>query len=345
MSNHTPDFSRLLDVLVRRPTAKPVLYEFLISFKELQRFAGANWVEPKTPADWTGNFAQGFAGGGYDFAYIYPWQAGHFHFPHPHRDSEKSVGMAHGGSVTTREEFESYPWPDPEKDSWTFLDEVRPRVPEGMKLIISHPGGTLENLTSLMGYEELCIAMHEDPELVSDIADAIGSRLYRYFERALEADKNRLIGAVTVNDDWGFKTQTFLSAEQMRQYIIPWHRKCVALAHSAGIPAILHSCGCLDSVWEDIIEDIKFDGKHSYEDAIEPVEQAYERLGSRIAILGGIDLDFLCRATPEEITARCTAMIERTQKRGGYALGSGNSIADYIPEASYDTLRYAVLDY
>ncbi len=32
-----------------------------------------------------------------------------------------------------------------------------------------------------------------------------------------------------------------------------------------------------------------------------PVEEAYDRYHSRIAILGGIDLDFVCRSTPEQI--------------------------------------------
>ncbi len=47
---------------------------------------------------------------------------------------------------------------------------------------------------------------------------------------------------------------------------------------------------------EDIICDMKFDGKHSYEDNIIPVEEAYRRWGGRIAILGGIDVDFLIRS-------------------------------------------------
>jgi len=342
MLKHEPDFSRLLDVLARRPTAKPVLFEFLIDHSHLQRLAGANWIEHKTPADFLGNLAQGFAAGGYNHCYLYSWAAPVMNFPRADRDQVESVGMAHGGIITTREDFENYAWPDPDADDWSFIDAARPRIPEGMKLITSSAGGLLENLIALMGYEELCIALYEDPSLVADIADAIGSRLYRYYERTLEYD---LVGAVTINDDWGFKTQTFLAAEHMRQYIIPWHKKMVDLAHSAGRPAILHSCGCLDCVWEDVIEDIGFEAKHSCEDTILPIEQVYERYGSRIALLGGIDLDFLCRSTPEEITARATAMIERTQSRGGYALGSGNSIPAYVPAAGFDAMREAALGF
>ena len=96
-------------------------------------------------------------------------------------------------------------------------------------------------------------------------------------------------------------------------------------------PAILHSCGQLERVWDDIIDDMQFDAKHSYEDTILPVEEFYEKYGDRIATLGGLDLDFVCRATPDEVYERSAAMVERTQERGGYALGTGNSIPEYTP--------------
>jgi uroporphyrinogen decarboxylase len=144
-----------------------------------------------------------------------------------------------------------------------------------------------------------------------------------------------------VNDDWGFRTQLFLSPSQMRQYITPWVKRFVATAHAKGKPALLHSCGQMGPLWPDIIDDMCFDGRHSYEDTILPVEDAYEQYGSRIAILGGMDMDFLCRSTPEDVYRRCKAMLERTQSRGGYALGTGNSLPDYIPAESYAALLRA----
>ena len=131
----------------------------------------------------------------------------------------------------------------------------------------------------------------------------------------------------------------------MREFIIPWYRRMVELIHKAGRPALLHSCGNLKLLWNDIIDDLKSDGKHSYEDTIMPVEKAYEKYGSRIAILGGIDVDFLCRSTPEQILNRCRAMLDQTMSRGGYALGSGNSITDYIPPENFDAMRAAALEY
>ena len=41
---------------------------------------------------------------------------------------------------------------------------------------------------------------------------------------------------------------------------------------------------------------------------------------------------------------RARAMLERTTARGGYALGTGNSVPAYIPVESYRSLREAALE-
>ena len=279
---------------------------------------------------------------GYDYMVALPWLFKAMKFEGKSRKHDQSVGMAHDGVIVDRSSFESFDWPDPEETDWDALQRITPDLPDGMKVIVCGPGGVLETLTSLMGFEELCMVLNDDPDLLHEITDAIGSRILKYYAEALQ---HSCVGAVIVNDDWGFKTQPFLAPEQMREFITPWHRKMVELIHQARRPAIIHSCGNLKLLWDDIIDDLKFDGKHSYEDTILPVEEAYKTYGTRIAILGGIDIDFLCRSTPGEIRRRCTAILEQTMPRGGYALGSGNSIADYVPAANFDALRAAALEF
>lgn len=50
-----------------------------------------------------------------------------------------------------------------------------------------------------------------------------------------------------------------------------------------------------------------------------------------MAMLGGIDVDFLCRSTPDEVRARTRQVLEACMPGGGYALGTGNTVANYIP--------------
>ena len=115
-----------------------------------------------------------------------------------------------------------------------------------------------------------------------------------------------------VNDDWGFKTQTMFPPEMMEEYVFPYTRKIVEVIHANGKPAILHSCGNVKDLMDVIIDDLKLDGKHSFEDGIYPVEDAWDWWSDRIAIMGGIDMDFLARKPPEEVYQRSLRLLEKT---------------------------------
>jgi len=53
-------------------------------------------------------------------------------------------------------------------------------------------------------------------------------------------------------------------------------------------------------------------------------------------LLGGIDLDLLCQETPAEIIEDVYAKGKRFRTAAqGFALGSGNSIPDYVPVDGY----------
>ena len=191
------------------------------------------------------------------------------------------------------------PGPIFETADTAVFDALAAVLPDGMKLIAYGPGGVLENVTEIVGFEKLCLLLADEPDLVECIFEAVGETLVRYYEIAAA---HPAVGACIDNDDWGFKTQTMLSPRQMRQYVFPWHKRIVEVCHRAGKPVILHSCGHFERILDDMAA-IGIDARHSYEDTILPVEEAYERYRDRFAIIGGIDVDFVCRASP----TRCMA--------------------------------------
>ncbi len=286
------------------------------------------------------NWVTGFAAAGYDFATLPIWALDMLSFPKPARDTQRSVGMAHGGVITDRQSLEAYAWPDAENGGYEALDLAATFLAPGQKIIISGPGGVLENVADLAGYEDLVLLIEDDPAAAKALFDNVGSRLLRFYEKVVG---HPAVGAVIVNDDWGFKTQPFFPLETMREYVFPWQIEIVERIHGAGKPAILHSCGNLEPLWDDILDRIRIDAKHSFEDTILPVEAAYERFCGRMAILGGLDVNFLCCSTPGEIDNRCRSMLDRSASSGGYALGSGNSIPYYVPHENYLAMLHAGL--
>jgi uroporphyrinogen decarboxylase len=327
-----PRFENLLKVLRLEKPDRPTLFELFLNGPYYEKLAGQSLgVEGK---DWKwGAFnpvvTEAFRVAGYDYATV---QGSDMKFEAGQIEKKATISLNAGSAISDRDSFEKYDWPDPDSFDYSRLDRARDLLPEGMKLIVCGPCGVLENVISLVGFERLCMMLADDPDLVKDIFDAVGSRLLGYYKICVGFDT---VGALIANDDWGFKTGTMLSPADLRRYVFGWYKKIVDCVHKAGKPVILHSCGNLEMVFDDIIDDMKFDAKHSYEDVIIPVEQAYEKWGSRIAILGGIDLDFVCRSTPGQIKLRCEAMLAKTSAMGGYALGTGNSVPEYVPYDNY----------
>jgi uroporphyrinogen decarboxylase len=178
--------------------------------------------------------------------------------------------------------------------------------------------------------------LYENPGLVELISNEIGIRMLKYYELVVDCD---CVGMLVHNDDWGFNTQSFLNETFMRKYVFPWNKKVVDLAHKHNKPILLHSCGYFsDSLMNAVAYELGYDGKHSFEDNITPVEKAYELWHDSIAIFGGIDVNFLATESDEVIADRCRKMLEKTEATGGYALGSGNSIPEYIPLRGYQAM-------
>jgi uroporphyrinogen decarboxylase len=66
-----------------------------------------------------------------------------------------------------------------------------------------------------------------------------------------------------------------------------------------------------------------------------PVAAAKKRYGDKVAVLGGIDMNFLVTATVEQVEVYVKKVINECAPGGGYALGTGNSVANYIPVENY----------
>ncbi|GAI76335.1 unnamed protein product, partial [marine sediment metagenome] len=243
---------------------------------------------------------------------------------------------AHKGPITNWESFENYPWPDPDKAGARSLEWYERSLPDDMCIIGS--GGFAhfaEYLTWLMGYESLCYALYDQRDLVK----AIGDRLTAIFDAVIRKflTFNR-VKIIMGSDDMGFRSGTLISPDDLREFVLPGHKQMATLSHQAGRPYILHSCGNLHAVMDDLIDDVGIDGKHSFEDTIEDVRLLKDTYGRQISLLGGIDVDFLCRAGDEQIRERVRDTLVCCQPGGGYCLGTGNSVANYIPVKNYLTM-------
>ncbi len=248
------------------------------------------------------------------------------------REGGRTFQDEHTGPVTNWQEFEEYDWPDPNKPGLTEeLEWYHQNLPDDM-CIFAYTGHFAEFLTWIMGYETLCLAIYDQPDLVQAIADKLMAFFTADAKRLLQYERIR---ALWGSDDMGFKGGLLISPQDTRKYMVSGHVKLAKMAHDAGRLYFLHSCGKLTDIIPDLINDVHLDAKHSYEDTIEDVRQVKHTYGRHMAMLGGMDVDFMCRADEKAIRNRVRETLDICMPGGGYCLGTGNTVANYIPLENY----------
>jgi uroporphyrinogen decarboxylase len=260
----------------------------------------------------------------------------------PESDKERAWADQHHGMITTWEEFEGYDWPSIEEFDFFPFEYLNDNLPDGMGLVTCHAGGIFEHLSFILSYEHLCFLLFDDPDLVKAVCDKVGSLMEGFYRHLLDLDN---VVTIFPGDDMGFKTGTLIAPDDMRTYGLPWHKKFAAMTHEKGLPYFIHSCGKLDEIMDDLIDEIKIDAKHSYEDTIMPVEEFHKRYSDRIGVLGGIDLNILSGGSADDVRARVRALAETCGAKGKYAVGSGNSVPSYVPVENYLAMVDEALNY
>jgi len=345
LSSPVPDSNRMIDIIMgNKPCDRPPLVEYIIDdahVKNITLMLGRKWVDAGTKdtfvtseqskPEYLDNFIEVWYRLGYDFVRI-ERNVGFVFSIESSADTAKATQHNwvdyERPSIQTVEDFEKYPWPKVIDVSLADIEYVNNHLPDGMGLIASHSAGVYEHLSWIMGYENLCIQLYEQPELVKMVANKIGQIMEEFYKKLVQFD--RLI-AIWPGDDMGFRTATLIRPDQLRQYVLPWHKRFAEIAHQSGKPYFLHSCGNIIEIMDNLIDDVKIDAKHSFEDAIIPITDFQSRYGNKIGVLGGIDVDILTTKPIETIRQHTRKIIDTCAPRGRFAIGSGNSIPNYVP--------------
>ncbi|MCL2058309.1 MAG: hypothetical protein FWH01_04520 [Oscillospiraceae bacterium] len=325
-----PDFARFEKVLTRNGEPDCVPFYELYSDKEIMEAILKKPLTAEARIEYQLVMGYDYVNAGYKgFAYTRNYRRTQDTAALP-RDARSFVDDNHG-IIETRKDFDAYPWPTIGDDLLDNLFEVQNLLPDGMKILLAAGGGILENVVWLMGYLPFSYALQDDEQLIWDMFEKIGTNTVSLLTKALAGADIKKIGAIVQGDDMGYNKGTMLSPELMRKFVFPWSKKLVDLAHSYGLPYILHSCGNLDEIMDDLIDHVGIDARHSYEDKIIPVGEFKRKYGSRVAVLGGVDMNFLCTRSEGEVREYVARVLDECMPGGGYALGSGNSLANYVP--------------
>ena len=242
------------------------------------------------------------------------------------------------GPIQTWADFNNYPCADLPKNYWKYADQkfrsLKKHLPPGMLALGGVGNGVFEISEDLVGFEHLAYLKVDEPELFSAIYQKIGDLMVDIWIEFLNRYSDIFV-ICRMGDDLGFKSGTLVSPTIIRQFVFPQYKRVIDQIKAVGKPFLWHSCGKIFSVMDDAIR-LGIDAKHSNEDTIASFDHWIELYGGKIGLLGGIDVDILCQRSPDQIITDVFDKGNRFRNSAnGYALGSGNSIPEYIPVDGY----------
>ena len=338
MQEFQPDYRNFLAVMNNERPARLPLYEHLVNgasvFKHVNgrelpdRYDGANAADLE---DFARDYCQFWKRLTYDTV-SFESCIGQF-LP----DSGAIMG-GRPGPIQCRADYEKYPWDEVPVRYWEasapIFDALREALPAGMKFVGGVGNGVFELSENLVGLEYLPFMEADDPELYAELHNKIGWLMTTIWTEFLKRYSGIFI-ACRFGDDLGFRSSTLTHPSTIRNHIVPQYRKVIDLVHAAGNKFLYHSCGNIFEVMDDIIG-AGIDAKHSNEDGIAPFQRWIDDYGARIGFCGGFDMDFICRKTPDDVYESALELGRQYRRTArGYALGSGNSIPEYVPVENY----------
>jgi len=339
-----PDYHNIVQAARNEKSARIPLYEHIISPLIMEKITGKRFADLASSGygdkkEFFRHYNRFFPEMGYDTV---SWEC----CVGAAMPGSGSLGGHKEGVIRSRNDFDSYPWESvPDLYFERYRDYFRAfgeTLPEGVRGIGGVGNGVFECVQDITGFENLCYIKADDEDLYRGLFEKVGDILAAIWTRFL-GEFGDLYCVCRFGDDLGFKSSTLLTARDIRELVIPQYRRVISIVHKAGKPFLLHSCGCIFNVMEDLIA-AGIDAKHSNEDVIAPYSRWIDDYGSRIGNFGGIDTDVLCDSSPVDPISYVTDVFRLCEAKGhGVAIGSGNSIPPYVSPERYcqmvDTVR------
>lgn len=332
----SPDFRRVRAALLCRQPDRVPLAELWIDQVVMEAFIGRHIGSHDTGEDYDLEAEIEFwYRAGYDYIHIEP------RYFFPKRSGRRPTPDEHTGWIASWQDFEEYPWPTLAEVDFSSLERAPDLLPDGMG-IIAGTSGIFEEVWMILGFTNMCLLLHDQPDLVAAVFERVGSFLVEVFHKAASYPR---VGAMWISDDLAYTSGPMIHPKYYRQWLFPWYRKMKAICEQHDLPFLLHSDGRLWALMDDFIA-IGFNGLHPIEPKAMDIGEVKKRYGKRICLIGNVDLDYpLARGTPEEVEEAVRELIRVAAPGGGFCLGSSNTITAYVPLENYLAMLEACRKY
>jgi len=221
-----------------------------------------------------------------------------------------------------------YEWPDPQGlDDWDSLAGEYAGHSEIFRLA-GFAMGLFERAWIMRGFENFMMDLVDHPDFVNELLDGILETHLRMMD--LVVQRIPLEGYFG-GDDWSDQRGVMMGLENWRRFFKPRLARMIARCHELEHPYILHSCGNVLPLVDDLLE-IGLDGLESLQPEAMDVYELKRRMSGRMALVGGMGVQSTLRfGTPEEVREETERLTCELGRGGGYVLATAKPMMEDIP--------------
>lgn len=349
MTDIQPDFRRVETTLNHLEPDRVPLAEILVDYSIMSQF-----LERKITDEDVAGQVEFFTRAGYDFI---PLTAGIMRPGGITKDSQiskiiEAFVMEDGQEeqdawniwakprIHGEAELESFPWEALAQLDLRHFEAVQRFLPEGMK-IIAMSGKIFTSSWMLMGFENLCIRLGQNPNLVKKVIERV-ARIQLDGLQKIAAIPN--VAAVWAVDDIAFGSGPILSPDTYRELLYPWYEEFGRICRQNHLFFFFHTDGVIWQLLEDLIS-LGIDAIHPIDPTCMDIEEVKRKVRGRICVIGNISNQLLEEGKPHEVADLVKQRLRTVAPGGGYMLGAGNTVPDWAAIENYRSMIDTCLQY
>jgi uroporphyrinogen decarboxylase len=183
-----------------------------------------------------------------------------------------------------------------------------------------------ERAWMLRGMENLMMDFYDHPAFAHELLNTIADYQIALVKNALEYD----IDAVYFGDDWGQQHGLQMGPACWREFLKPVLARMYAVVRDAGKYVIIHSCGDVDEVFDELVE-IGINCFNPFQPEVMDVASLMKQYSGSLAFFGGLSTQkTLPYGTVQDVFNE-TNLLLRTARQGGLIFAPAHAIEGDVP--------------